>query len=179
MFSKCRALRLVAKTMTWLSLGMWSQCKIEKRLRKRDGPVKIKVNFSSWCGLCTYIVDLEGRCVFFNSSVVLRWFSGEEVVNFGSNGAHGGEYSHKLLLFSGNDYLGLAAHPAVRRAAAKVCFRKTLICRGVCNFYVRSIVASSELMMSFLQSRLYYSKRALKGHFLALHPLPKGYETLN
>jgi len=29
---------------------------------------------------------------------------------------------HQLLLFSGNDYLGLSVHPAVRQAAAQVQF---------------------------------------------------------
>ena len=28
----------------------------------------------------------------------------------------------RLILFSGNDYLSLSSHPAVRKAAAKVCF---------------------------------------------------------
>jgi 7-keto-8-aminopelargonate synthetase-like enzyme len=31
------------------------------------------------------------------------------------------ELGEKLILFSGNDYMGLSSHPAVREAAAKVC----------------------------------------------------------
>jgi 7-keto-8-aminopelargonate synthetase-like enzyme len=30
------------------------------------------------------------------------------------------EINHKLILFSGNDYLGLSSHPSVRRAASNV-----------------------------------------------------------
>lgn len=29
----------------------------------------------------------------------------------------------KLLLFSGNDYLGLSSHPTISNAAANVCFQ--------------------------------------------------------
>lgn len=31
----------------------------------------------------------------------------------------------KLLLFSGNDYLGLSSHPTIGKAAAKVCLLDT------------------------------------------------------
>ena len=43
---------------------------------------------------------------------------------FGLGGEASGqeeELGEKLILFSGNDYMGLSSHPAVREAAAKVC----------------------------------------------------------
>ena len=31
------------------------------------------------------------------------------------------ELSENLILFSGNDYMGLSSHPAIREATSKVC----------------------------------------------------------
>ena len=46
-------------------------------------------------------------------------------------GGEAGEQEEKLdgnlILFSGNDYMGLSSHPAVREAAVKVC---QILCCG-------------------------------------------------
>ena len=41
----------------------------------------------------------------------------------GGDGKAGASYEKfkKLILFSGNDYLGLSSHPTIGKAAAKVC----------------------------------------------------------
>ncbi len=44
----------------------------------------------------------------------------KDVLDVPSSGVLAVDSCHKLRLFSGNDYLGLSVHPAVRSAAAEV-----------------------------------------------------------
>lgn len=44
----------------------------------------------------------------------------EDVLDVPSSGVVAADSCNKLRLFSGNDYLGLSVHPAVRSAAAEV-----------------------------------------------------------
>jgi hypothetical protein len=61
---------------------------------------------------------------FFPLFLVVRL--GEEIVYGAVSGDDEAGLCHekfrKLILFSGNDYLGLSSHPTIGKAAAKVCF---------------------------------------------------------
>lgn len=52
---------------------------------------------------------------------------GDEIVcsATGGDGKAGASYEKfkKLILFSGNDYLGLSSHPTIGKAVAKVCLQ--------------------------------------------------------
>lgn len=155
MCSKSRALRLVAKMMTWLSLGMWSQCKIQKWLRRRDGPVKITVNFFSWCGLCSYIVNFDGRCVY---SIPLLCFVDFQEKRLSTSAATGRKVESIHTSCCSFQEMIISASPRIQLSdelLPRCVLEKPWYARGVCNFYVRAIVTSSEFMMSLLQSRLY------------------------
>lgn len=62
---------------------------------------------------------------------------GDEIVTEGGAIKCLVEHPHqfkKLVLFSGNDYLGLSSHPTIGRAAAKVCLRILTLQKKFCLY---------------------------------------------
>lgn len=72
--------------------------------------------------LLCFVMTLDVKCELFFLVAML----GEEIVYGSAAGDNEQEVCQekfkKLILFSGNDYLGLSSHPTIGKAASKVCF---------------------------------------------------------
>ncbi|XP_022969783.1 8-amino-7-oxononanoate synthase isoform X4 [Cucurbita maxima] len=104
---------------------------------KEDGEFKVFDEMQPW--------DRASVEVEIAESTVQKWLldipsSGDEIITKGGAIKSLGEHPHqfkKLILFSGNDYLGLSSHPTIGRAAAKAALEYRMGPRGsalICGY---------------------------------------------